>query len=55
LAKLGDLEKFDNVFFGIHRQMAASLDVLTRLSMERAIEAIVDAGKLNYHLNFDFF
>jgi len=38
-------EKFDNVFFGIHRKMAESLDALTRLSLERSIEAIVDAGK----------
>lgn len=37
-------EKFDNVFFGIHRKMAESLDALTRLSLERSIEAIVDAG-----------
>jgi len=39
-------EKFDNVFFGIHRKMAESLDALTRLSLERSIEAIVDAGKV---------
>jgi len=47
LAKLRYLEKFDNGFFGVLRQMAARLDVLTRLSLERAVEAIVDAGKLN--------
>jgi len=38
--------KFDNVFFGIHRKMSESLDALTRLGLERSVEAIVDAGKV---------
>jgi len=37
---------FDAGFFGIHRKQTASLDVMTRLILERAYEAIVDAGKL---------
>uniref|UniRef100_A0A2S2P8N0 Fatty acid synthase n=1 Tax=Schizaphis graminum TaxID=13262 RepID=A0A2S2P8N0_SCHGA len=44
VGKIRTPEKFDNVFFGIHRKMAESLDALTRLSLERSIEAIVDAG-----------
>lgn len=35
---------FDNIFFGIHRKMAEHLDGLTKLSLERSIEAIIDAG-----------
>lgn len=46
MGKLRNPEKFDNVFFGIHRKMAESLDVLTRLCLERSIEAIVDAGEI---------
>jgi len=45
VGKIKTPEKFDNVFFGIHRKMAESLDALTRLSLERSVEAIVDAGK----------
>lgn len=44
VGKIKTPEKFDNVFFGIHRRMAESLDALTRLSLERSVEAIVDAG-----------
>lgn len=44
MGKIRNPEHFDNVFFGIHRKMAESLDVLTRLCLERSIEAIVDAG-----------
>jgi fatty acid synthase len=39
-------EKFDAAFFGIHRRQTTSLDVMTRLILERSYEAIVDAGKL---------
>jgi len=46
VGKIRTPEKFDNVFFGIHRKMAESLDALTRLSLERSIEAIVDAGEV---------
>lgn len=46
LGKIRKPEEFDNVFFGIHRKMAENLDALTRLSLERSIEAIVDAGNL---------
>jgi len=38
--------KFDAGFFGIHRKHTTSLDVMTRLILKRAYEAIVDAVKL---------
>ncbi|VVC29213.1 Acyl transferase/acyl hydrolase/lysophospholipase,Ketoacyl-synthetase, C- [Cinara cedri] len=44
VGKLRNPEKFDYVFFGMHRKMAESLDALTRLCLERSVEAIVDAG-----------
>jgi len=44
VGKIGKPEKFDNIYFGIHRKMSESLDVLTRLTLERSVEAIVDAG-----------
>lgn len=46
VGKIRNPDKFDYVFFGIHRKMAESLDALTRLSLERSIEAIIDAGNL---------
>jgi fatty acid synthase len=39
-------DKFDAGFFGIHHKHSTSLDVMTRLILERTYEAIVDAGKL---------
>lgn len=51
VGKIRNPEKFDNIFFGIHRKMAESLDALTRLSLERSVEAIVDAGKNIFHDN----
>ncbi|KAJ4428213.1 hypothetical protein ANN_24228 [Periplaneta americana] len=39
-----DKSKFDAGFFGIHSKHASTMDVTTRLVMERAYEAIVDAG-----------
>lgn len=44
VGKIEKPEKFDNIYFGIHRKMSESLDVLTRLTLERSVEAIVDAG-----------
>lgn len=44
IGKIKNPEKFDSMFFGIHTKMAESLDALTKLSLERSIEAIVDAG-----------
>lgn len=38
--------KFDAGYFGIHHKHSTSLDVMTRLILERSYEAIVDAGKL---------
>lgn len=44
VGKIRHPQNFDNIFFGIHRKMAENLDVLTRLSLERSVEAIFDAG-----------
>lgn len=44
IGKIPHPEMFDNIFFGIHRKMAENLDGLTKLSLERSIEAIIDAG-----------
>lgn len=44
VGKIRNPQHFDNVFFGIHRKMADNLDVLTKLSLERSVEAIFDAG-----------
>ncbi|XP_075231646.1 fatty acid synthase-like [Lycorma delicatula] len=44
LSKIKGLDCFDATFFGIHRKLGICLDPLTKLSMERAFEAIVDAG-----------
>lgn len=54
VGKIKKPEKFDNVFFGIHRKMTESLDALTRLSLERSIEAIVDAGKAIVYMTVYF-
>nr|XP_018901189.1 PREDICTED: fatty acid synthase-like [Bemisia tabaci] len=44
IGKLKYIDRFDSLFFGIHRKLCESLDSLTRHSLERAIEAIIDAG-----------
>lgn len=53
--KLRNPGKFDNIFFGIHRKMAESLDALTRLSLERSVEAIIDAGNLLHSISLPTF
>ncbi|KAK9875949.1 hypothetical protein WA026_011050 [Henosepilachna vigintioctopunctata] len=42
--KIYNIESFDPGFFGIHHRQANSMDPSCRLFMERAIEAILDAG-----------
>jgi fatty acid synthase len=42
--KISRLEKFDAVFFSVNHRQANALDPQTRLLMEHAYEAIVDAG-----------
>ncbi|KAK9884287.1 hypothetical protein WA026_005239 [Henosepilachna vigintioctopunctata] len=42
--KIYDIEKFDAGFFGIHERQAHSSDPAVRILMEKAVEAILDAG-----------
>ena len=42
--KIFELEKFDATFFGVNFKQAHSLDPQTRILMETAYEAIIDAG-----------
>lgn len=44
--KFKNADVFDATFFGIHRKLADSLDPLIRQSLERAYEAVIDAGIL---------
>lgn len=46
VGQMNKKDRFDAGFFGIHRKHSTSLDVMTRLILERSYEAIVDAGKL---------
>lgn len=39
-----DIDKFDAQFFGVHSKQADSLDPQGRLLLEKAYEAIIDAG-----------
>ena len=42
--KLHNIDKFDASFFGIHNKQAQSMDPQCRIMLEKAYEAIVDAG-----------
>ncbi|KAH9376322.1 hypothetical protein HPB48_018773 [Haemaphysalis longicornis] len=44
MGNLRDLSRFDAQFFGVHTRQAHTLDPQQRLLMERAYEAIFDAG-----------
>ncbi len=44
IGKINVVKKFDDTFFGIHSGVADMMDPLTRVSIERAYEAIMDAG-----------
>ena len=46
IGQINKKDKFDSTFFGIHRKQTSSLDMMTRLIMEKAYEAIIDAGML---------
>lgn len=43
--KISVVKKFDDTFFGIFSGVAGMMDPLTRVAIERAYEAIMDAGK----------
>lgn len=38
------LNQFDHTFFKAHPKLAEVMDILTRQSLERSVEAIIDAG-----------
>uniref|UniRef100_W8ARH4 Fatty acid synthase n=1 Tax=Ceratitis capitata TaxID=7213 RepID=W8ARH4_CERCA len=42
--KIHDLEKFDATFFGVHFKQAHTMDPQTRILIETAYEAVIDAG-----------
>lgn len=42
--KISGLSKFDAIFFGVHYKQAHTLDPMCRILLEKAYEAIVDAG-----------
>ncbi|XP_043070750.1 fatty acid synthase [Drosophila grimshawi] len=42
--KISNLEKFDATFFGVHFKQAHTLDPQTRILIETAYEAVIDAG-----------
>ncbi|KAI8033272.1 hypothetical protein M5D96_013972, partial [Drosophila gunungcola] len=42
--KIGELEKFDATFFGVHFKQAHTMDPQTRILIETAYEAVIDAG-----------
>ncbi|XP_034485184.1 fatty acid synthase isoform X2 [Drosophila innubila] len=42
--KINGLEKFDATFFGVHFKQAHTMDPQTRILIETAYEAVVDAG-----------
>lgn len=48
--KVSGIDRFDAVFFGMHRKLTDATDPLSRLIMERVFEAIIDAGINPYEL-----
>lgn len=42
--KIHNLEKFDATFFGVHFKQGHTMDPQTRILMETAYEAVIDAG-----------
>lgn len=42
--KIKNVDKFDSMFFSAHPKLAEVMDILTKLSLERSIEAIIDSG-----------
>lgn len=44
MGKIGCLEKFDSTFFGIHPKQSKTMDPQSRILIETAFEAIMDAG-----------
>lgn len=42
--KVNHVTKFDGGFFGIHRRQVDTMDATCRMLLERAVEAVLDAG-----------
>lgn len=42
--KLKNVDKFDATFFSAHPKLAEVMDAMTRIFIERSIEAVIDAG-----------
>ncbi|XP_030080615.1 fatty acid synthase [Drosophila hydei] len=42
--KISEIEKFDATFFGVHFKQAHTMDPQTRILIETAYEAVIDAG-----------
>ncbi|XP_033220326.1 fatty acid synthase-like isoform X2 [Belonocnema kinseyi] len=42
--KMKNIEKFDNIFFGVHAKLTDQLEPMTRMMLERTYEAVIDAG-----------
>lgn len=42
--RIYDIEKFDAGFFGVHYKQAECMDPMGRILMEKAFEAVLDAG-----------
>lgn len=39
-----NIDKFDNLYFGIHGKLTNSMDPMMKMIMETTYEAIIDAG-----------
>lgn len=44
MGKIDGLEKFDSTFFGTHLKQSKTMDPQSRILIETAFEAIIDAG-----------
>eukprot|EP00102_Acyrthosiphon_pisum_P019878 XP_016657088.1 PREDICTED: fatty acid synthase-like [Acyrthosiphon pisum] len=42
--KIKNIDTFDSAFFRVHPKLAKVMDTMTKISLERSIEAIIDAG-----------
>lgn len=45
IGKIKNINKFDASFFGVHYKQAHAMDPMCRILLEKAYEAIIDAGK----------
>ncbi|CAI6347084.1 unnamed protein product [Macrosiphum euphorbiae] len=42
--KMKNIDTFDSTFFSVHPKLAKVMDTMTKICLERSIEAIIDAG-----------